>query len=260
MSYILEALKKSEQERARDQGTLPDIKSVHTPSSTLHEENRRWWPVVLIVVIIVASAGLTALYFTRLQPAETVVEREQNAPALAMKSQETQKAVKKQIANPVAAQLPKTQVPQTQISSKSSVKENDPPAKEQKQPRVVFSKQQLQRDDVIGNVKEQQDQEVEQTLQPSTPAEVKQNADPTAVAISDIPDSVRRKIPDISFEGHVYSSNLERRSVMINGHKRREGDTIGGDLLLKEITANGAEFEIEGYRFRLNALQDWSFK
>jgi len=155
--------------------------------------------------------------------------------------------VEKQIKQPVVATSP---------GAKTSIKNTAPPV-EQKKQTVVFSEQQLQHDDVIGNIDEQQKQAAEQNAQPIEKGTIEKDA---AVAISDIPDSIRKRIPNIAFEGHVYSSTPKRRSVMINGHKRREGDTIGDDLLIKEITPAGAEFEFQGYRFRLNALQDWSFR
>ena len=253
MSYILEALKKSEQERARERGALPDIKSVHAPSSTLHEENRRWWPIVLISVIVIAGASLTALYITRFQPVDDNVrpEKGESAPVTENKIIETP------VVKPAGESNKK---PEAVVSAKKNTTEKDATTvKEQKEQRVVFSTEQLQRDDAIGNIDEQNQRAAEEkVLQPSTTESESAKVEETTVAISDIPDAVRRKIPAISFEGHVYSSNPERRSVMINGHKRREGDTIGGELLLKAITTDGAEFEIQGYRFRLNALQDWS--
>ena len=248
MSYILEALKKSEQERARERGALPDIQSVHQPKSTLHNESRRWWPIVLIGVLIVAGAGLGALYITRSQTADEQSIPEQSAPVAAIEENKIDIPLKKQDTKPA------TPV----VAKKSNVERKSTAIAEQKQPHVVFSEQPLQRDDVIGNVEEQQKEE--ETTMPAGKVTIEQTAEPSIVSISDIPDSVRKKIPNIAFEGHVYSSNPDSRSVMINGHKRREGDAIGGDLLLKEITADGAEFEIQGYRFRLNALQDWSLK
>ena len=253
MSYILEALKKSEQERARERGTLPDIKSVHAPSSTLHEENRRWWPFVLIGVVIIAGASLSALYITRVQPGDDNIKTEKSESAPVAENRKIETPVEKPAGQSVKE-------PRVVVSAKKNSAEKDAATvAEQKESRVVFSKEQLQRDDAIGNMDEQNQRAAEEKiLQPSNIETESAKVEETTVAISDIPDRVRQKIPAISFEGHVYSSNPERRSVMINGHKRREGDSIGGELLLKEITTDGAEFEIQGYRFRLNALQDWS--
>lgn len=135
---------------------------------------------------------------------------------------------------------------------------------EQKAPHVVFSEQPLKPENEIGNSDAQQEsvvvlenKPVKQEKQLEKPVK---KAERTTVAISEIPDSVRKRMPNIAFEGHIYSSVPERRSIMINGRKMREGDSVADRLMIREITPEGAEFEYEGYRFKLNALQDWSFK
>ncbi len=251
MSYILEALKKSEQERERERGALPDIKSVHSPSTSSHAGERAWWPIILIVIVVVAGAALAVFYVKKINPLPEQAGMEQSSPsstkqntvAVAPVEPSSEKTAKKSSGE--VDSKPKT-------ASKNTVLDT-----EQKKHSVVFSKQQLEHDDVIGNMNEQREQEATSKLQPAEQGSIKKDV---TVAISDIPDNVRKRIPNIAFEGHVYSSVPERRSIMINGHKRREGDTIGGDLLVIEITGEGAEFEFQGYRFRLNALQDWSFK
>lgn len=244
MSYILEALKKSEQERERERGTLPDIKSIHSPSTSSQREGRNWWPVVLVSVIVVSAAVGAGVYLIRIQPASTdvaLVEQESNVSNAANIKPE-----------PVDKPKPKAIEP-------NKIKKPAASAVEQKKSSVVFSKQQLQHDNVIGNVAEQRKQTAVEKKTSSTASNQGSVVKDAAIPIAEIPDSVRQQIPRIAFEGHVYSSTPTRRSVMINGHKMREGDAIGEDLMLKEITPEGAEFEYRGYRFKLNALQDWSF-
>ena len=251
MSYILEALKKSEQERERERGALPDIKSVHTPSSTSQASERRWWPFILLGLVVIAGATLTVVYFDKIIPPSDQVLLDHSPSSTIVEQQVAQAPAKRESEHAATKPVKKPDERET------STEKNVSPPVEQKKQNVVFSEQQLQHDDVIGNVAEQREQAAETEAQQTKSGNTER---PAAVAISDIPDSVRKRIPNIAFEGHVYSSVPERRSIMINGHKRREGDTIGDDLLVREITGEGAEFEFQGYRFRLNALQDWSFK
>jgi general secretion pathway protein B len=74
-----------------------------------------------------------------------------------------------------------------------------------------------------------------------------------------LPDYVKRELPAISFAGHVYSSTKSQRSVMLNGKKMREGQEVSKGLMLEEITLEGVVLRAQGYRFKLGALQDWSF-
>lgn len=73
MSYILEALKKSEQERHR--GRAPDLQALHTaPAQTSHP--RRWWPLALALALLL-NAGLLLIWrpweTTRPEPAAVPV-------------------------------------------------------------------------------------------------------------------------------------------------------------------------------------------
>jgi len=78
------------------------------------------------------------------------------------------------------------------------------------------------------------------------------------VALSELPDNIRRSIPAIGFSGHVYSSeDPKQSSVMINGRKMKEGTSVSRDLVLEKITENGAQFSFKGYHFRLGALVDY---
>lgn len=94
-----------------------------------------------------------------------------------------------------------------------------------------------------------------------TPLDTKQSGPKPkkpVVEISQLPAEIRRNIPGISFAGHVFSTEPTQRSVTINGRKINEGQVIGRELLLEKITADSAEFNYKGWRFRLAALQDWN--
>ena len=51
---------------------------------------------------------------------------------------------------------------------------------------------------------------------------------------------------------HVYSATPERRFVIINSRKMREGDRSREGLLLEEITPDGVTLEFQGQRFFLH--------
>lgn len=88
MSYILEALKKSEQERHR--GRTPDLQALHTaPAQT--DRPRRWWPYALMLALLL-NAGLLLTWYpweaTRPEPAaapapSTIVAPTPPKPAVA---------------------------------------------------------------------------------------------------------------------------------------------------------------------------------
>ena len=59
MSYILDALKKSEQERGH--GNIPGVQTVHSSSLNYHGEKKAYWPYLLITAVLLNVA--VVLYF-----------------------------------------------------------------------------------------------------------------------------------------------------------------------------------------------------
>lgn len=77
------------------------------------------------------------------------------------------------------------------------------------------------------------------------------------VTIYELPEKIQKQIPELIFAGHVYSSDKKKRHIMINGQKLREGDAAEPGIILKKITLLGAVFSYKKWRFSLDALQDW---
>jgi general secretion pathway protein B len=76
--------------------------------------------------------------------------------------------------------------------------------------------------------------------------------------INDLPLSVQRQIPDLSFSTHIYASDAAWRMVGINGKSRREGDNIEDNLVLLEITEQGVILGFKGYNFTMGVVKNWS--
>ncbi|MGD8567638.1 MAG: general secretion pathway protein GspB [Gammaproteobacteria bacterium] len=265
MSYILEALKKSEQERER--GEVPDIKSVHkTDSLDTGDSRRNVWIWLLALVVFINVVIFAVVYLDDDEtvvaktpsPSSALASRDQAQPPVSSSRSPSGEQSVPQRRQPKSASALK---PQTTNSQQAKAAHTSQPAAKTEQappPKVVFSKEQLQLDDTVGNTAPVERESTPPSVTVST-KELSSEPGP-AGRISDLPDSIRRQLPSISFGGHIYSSSVERRSVMINGKKRREGENLGAGLVLSEITPRGAVFEYKGYRFRLNALQDWSYQ
>ena len=61
MSYILDALKKSEQDRGN--GSIPNVQTIHSSALNYHQEKRALWPWILIAALVVNIAIL--VYFLK---------------------------------------------------------------------------------------------------------------------------------------------------------------------------------------------------
>lgn len=78
-------------------------------------------------------------------------------------------------------------------------------------------------------------------------------------ALSDLPDEVRRDIPPFTLSVHFFSEQHERSLVSLNGVNLHEGDPIAPDFKLEKITPNGVVMNFKGTRFQYGA-KSWSYK
>ncbi|MCW8924022.1 MAG: general secretion pathway protein GspB [Gammaproteobacteria bacterium] len=209
MSYILDALKKSEQDRGN--GSIPSVQTIHSSSLNYHQEKRPLWPWILIIVLLVNISIL--IYF--LKP-DTNTAEINNAASI----QQKQKVVE-----PVPVPARET-MPATTPTIKPDLVQTTPDTEDYSRTSVAI------------------------TATPQAPTQV--------VDIDELPTNIRRQIPDMVFSGHIYSTTARQRSLVINNNFMEEGDAVGQDLILVEITRNGAIFDFRDYRFSTSVLSGWS--
>ena len=68
MSYILDALKKSEQERGH--GNVPDVQTVHSSSLNYRNDKKAYWPYILIVAVILNLLAISYFIVNKEKPAQ----------------------------------------------------------------------------------------------------------------------------------------------------------------------------------------------
>lgn len=76
-------------------------------------------------------------------------------------------------------------------------------------------------------------------------------AAPKPPLLETLPASARRGIAALHLDIHVYSPDAERRFVVINGRRYREGDILEEGPVLEAVIADGAILRQGGRRFRL---------
>lgn len=240
MSYILEALKKSEQDR---QGTaMPDLKTLQLEES-VPEKERVLWPYYIVAMLGVGIGGFFAWKSVYQEPTEANFVNA-GAEMLAKETSVAEPVEETTLPNVESGATNKKDSAPRFGKQAKPLKQKVAAAQKQIEPKVVFAKEPLD-----GSA-----------LEPANKGSVIFSKKPLdgVVNISELPPEIRSEIPRISFDGHVYSGKREQRSVMINGRKMQEGEMISADLKLEKVTANGAVFEFKGYWFKLGALQDWA--
>ena len=84
---------------------------------------------------------------------------------------------------------------------------------------------------------------------PATPRAV--DADAGLPTVRELPTAVAASLPPLHLDLHVFSSDRAQRFVIINGQRLREGGQLQEGLALVQITPRGAVLDFRGTRFLL---------
>jgi general secretion pathway protein B len=225
MSYILEALKKSDNKRPR--GTVPDLYTDHTAMT--HEPKRRSLKPYLLVLALLLNAGICGWWLRPWQserPSAATLE-----PASAESMRKTS-----EVALPVAA-------PAIKPPDVAQTDQQDKPALATKiEPRESL--------ETSLSIEQQRAQAASPSpAEPSAPVEL--DSKPKILGMDELPLPVRQDLPDISFSLHYYTVNPSARMVRVNDRIVREGQELAPGLILEEITPTGVVFGYQGYRFHM---------
>lgn len=220
MSYILDALRKSDQLRRR--GAVPTLPALPMAMTEPERPALLRYGALGLIPIVIASVALG--WFGSLRTA--------SEPAQAVPS-------------PVAAGVPARQ------SAPASAAVHDPlPVVKAAPQRIVQPMAAAIAPPVA----------VRRRLPPpaGAPSQAAAVAEPPAMAkdivsIADLPATIRQGLPPMPVAVHAYSSKPGERLVSINGRLLHEGDELAAGLRLEQITPEGMVFAYRGYRFRRSA-------
>jgi general secretion pathway protein B len=70
--------------------------------------------------------------------------------------------------------------------------------------------------------------------------------------MAELPDDVRRQLPQLAVSGASYSKNAASRMLILNGQVFREGDKVASDLVLVQIRLKSAVLSYKGQRFGIS--------
>ena len=239
MSYILDALKKSEQERGH--GNIPDVQTVHSSSLNYRNEKTAYWPYILITAVILNLIAITYFIVDKEQPAETATEVEGSAAISSSLSEDSVSVAESD--TPVEAPTSKndkdTAVSEP-LTAAIATTDISAPAKPSPDPAVKKA------------------QPADKNINQKTVADKStDNSITEVVEFHDLPESIKLQLPAIIISAHVYSSNPAQRSVVINNNFMEEGEYVIDDLILHEITPDGAIFNYQGTLFNLGVVSGW---
>ncbi len=222
MSYILDALKKSDQER--NQGGVPNLQTVHIPVSV--ESQTPWVLYGFISILLLVLAFVIGLVVSKYDSATEVQANEEVTTA--------------------------------DVVVKADSREADIQI-------IKAHKDEYQNLSTINVGKQHVEMPAETRRNVSVPAQKHMASAVAHPDISEIPylhelqDYQQQSVPEMTFAGHMYSTDPASRTVIINNVAMSEGDTVIQGINVVEITQSGVVFSLHDEYFRMDILQDWSF-
>jgi general secretion pathway protein B len=253
MSYILDALRKSEQQRQR--GAAPTL-SLEQPAAAAPKPRAYLAYGVLAAVLLGAGIAIgwlrpwqeepaaPAVRIAAAPPSASAVRQPPPAPTdsatrLAPGAQVQDAAPAAQVAAASAAvTVPAAATASAQVLAPAAV---PVPAK----PRLPASA----RAEVRGKPKAGAVAVPGNAASPEPPPVAAAPAQ-TVVSLAELPLALQQELPAMTISVHAYSARPGDRLVGINNRMLHEGDSVAPGLQLEQITPEGMVFEYKGYRFR----------
>jgi len=259
LSYILDALRKSEKER--QQGTVTDFLTVQDAIAEESKE-RSLIPYLLIISLLINIAVLV-WWFGPWQSKKSgqtashsaVKQQPESKEALLPSRQATSiSGLRIKIDRDTALSdggimtLKKEAKPKSAIRQQLPVNALTDLENQVSNPSAEIGAKSLHD---IAPVIPQQTRTIQQV--PSDPKRTINNVasgENTVYDIKDLPSSIQRSLPSIAISVSLYSDEPDSRMAKINGAMIREGEYLTGGLKVEQITLDGVIFSYQNYRFR----------
>lgn len=265
MSYILDALRKSESDRYQEK--LPELGG-SAPIWLRKKKKSSVWPWVIVVALLLNAGVLAYLFWPRPTmptPASEPAPASEPVPT-ATSTPASVSAAPAPVSEPVALAPPAPHQPQEDIAPP------DEPAFQAAQPAFVrqpiapLPEDELSDDAPVDEVvigpgyqirPSAEEQPVPQEAELSQEDELPQETPDDIPRIEDLSPADQQMIPALKFSSHIYSSNPESRRIVINQRYLREGQSVQG-VRVVEVTEEGVVLGVSGMVFRIPVLRDWS--
>ena len=285
MSYILDALQKSERKRQRD--SVPDLQTVHNPEPLKKRKGPLWaW---LLVATLMITVVLLVLYLPGRQhdnyltvPDPSAIEKPAASQPRGSEIKSNEHSGGRQVlseidtvaADHMAESISATR--STELYEEMEISSADVPGA---RPSPLLDPSSPNRLDNANRSDSRDEETMSSALDdtsssspaPELIADVIESDGEQSIAeipvlkphlkteneiplLTSLPQSLRQGIPEMTISYHVFTQNPATRLVSINGRIVRQGQEVTQNLTLEEITAAGVVLNYQGKRFRLEVF------
>lgn len=232
MSYILDALKKSDQQRQL--GATPTLQAAQV---TVAAPKRPLFIYYGLLAAVLLGAGIMIGWLRPWQP-------EQPPPETELIAAKSPISISQQAA-PVPLTAP------TEMLSKTAQEFSAPNLTRAWQPIPVADAMKPDNPALVSSGTPSAAAPIPDKSMPERSASIAGVAqEQKAIPLDELPLPIQREIPAMTVQLHAYSSNPSERLVSINSIRLREGGSLMLGLRLEQITPDGMIFSYKGYRFQ----------
>ena len=269
MSYILDALKKSEKERQR--GTVPDVLTVQDVTKG-EPKKRQVWPYVVLAVLLLNAvvlawwSGHWQSEKPKMVAQSTAVQSESGLIGSGQEPSEVRSIA------PQSSEKSRTVRPDGEESVQDRAHKPEVTKTERDKDALNRIRQNLTAQSKVNsgvNVPDKPAPGDEKKLHegvsslPQQSAAAKQISDVHSMSITafapdgrkvdlkDLPSSIQQSLPAFAISVSVYSDDPGSRMVKVDGQMLQEGQYLAEGIKLEGIATDGVIFSYQNYRFRV---------
>ncbi len=245
MSFILDALRKSETARRRSE--TPDLFAT-MPGTTTSAPARAQWPLLAVggvgVLSLIAALWLFSQRMPARAPADTAANSAARAPApeTAHPTLPAPAGEPRESAAATAPEISPTRPPDiapVQPSTASAVAPPNPQA------TPVQTTPALDVENTARSLPAPPEPSV-----PLTSAPASLPAGERIVSLADLDPEARRQLPPLKLSMHLWNETPSQRFVIVDGQRLKEGDVLG-EIVVERIVRDGAVLVWRGNRLKI---------
>jgi general secretion pathway protein B len=280
MSYILDALRKSEQQRLRDEAPL--LMTTQVISDVKQQPAFLFYGLLAATLI---GAGILIGWLRPWQHDEAaaandptaLAQQETKPPQITPIPQsfqlEPEKTKKSELVLPAQKSIPATKLAvdknnleqdipiPSNITAKNIAKITAPPPQSRasttlpKVPEQKVSEPKVTEQAAVESAAPTTEKAIPPSPESSSSNDTHNASDEPAqerkiVAMIELPPAIQQEIPKMAISGYAYSSTPKERSVGINDRLLQEGEYLAPGLRLEQINEDGLVFSYKKYLFR----------
>ena len=233
MSYILDALRKADAERAR--GAVPDLHAqpvLRSSAGAAPATGAQPWAWVTGAIAVTAVCGLAWALLTRDVGRESATAA---APA----------------ALPPAVITAPMNAPPSAPGQLAPAPTRPPPARTVARP-VIDAVRPAPRKPVADSTGLPPPAAAAPSPTQAQPDAAARPAEPRLYTQAELPDEIRRALPALAIGGAMYSEHAASRMLIINGQVFHERDKLAPNLTLVQIRLKTAVLDYRGYRYSVS--------